>query len=316
MRVLSLFDGMSCGQLALKRLGYSPEYYASEIDARAIATTLRSFPKTVQLGDVTKLSAADVGPVDLLLAGSPCQGFSAIGQKLNFDDPRSKLFFEFVRLKNELIKLNPKMLWLLENVAMKQEWAKTIDHHTGAVGVKLCSRYFSAQRRVRVYWTNAAIDWHKVKAAGIAQSVADIMQSDDELTPNCRWVSHKACPQYLEAYEKYCYDYRASVLRPILKQTNCILTAPLSQPGYRGVIRSLAPMAWYDSAKQLGNLMLRPECFKSGYVQTRRFTSVELERCQGLPDNYTVGTYEDRHHQIGNGWCVPVVVEILREALR
>ena len=117
INVLSLFDGISCGQIALERAGVKVDkYYASEIDKYAIKVTQYNYPNTIQLGDITKIKAKDLPKIDLLCGGSPCQGFSFAGKQLNFDDPRSKLFFEFVRLKNEL---QPKY-FLLENVKMKK----------------------------------------------------------------------------------------------------------------------------------------------------------------------------------------------------
>ena len=117
MKVLSLFDGMSCGQLALKKLGIKVDkYYASEIDKYAIQVTQANFPETIQVGDVCNLKAEDYQDVDLILAGSPCQGFSFAGKQLAFDDPRSALFFEFIRLLKEI---KPKY-FLLENVKMKK----------------------------------------------------------------------------------------------------------------------------------------------------------------------------------------------------
>ena len=103
INVLSLFDGISCGQVALERAGIKVDkYFASEIDKHAIKVTQSNYPKTIQIGDVTKVKGSDLPKIDLLMGGSPCQGFSFSGKQLNFNDPRSKLFFEFVRLKNEL----------------------------------------------------------------------------------------------------------------------------------------------------------------------------------------------------------------------
>ena len=97
MNVLSLFDGMSCGQIALERAGIKVDnYFASEIDKYAIQVAMKNYPNTIQLGDVVNIRAADLPPIDLLIGGSPCQGFSFAGKQLNFDDPRSRLFFEFV----------------------------------------------------------------------------------------------------------------------------------------------------------------------------------------------------------------------------
>lgn len=151
--VLSLFDGMSCGQLALQKLGVKvKQYYAAEIDKHAIQVTQHNFPNTIQLGDVTKVFAKDLPKIDLLIGGSPCQGFSFAGKQLAFDDPRSKLFFEFVRLKNEC---NPTY-FMLENVKMKKEFELIISKYMGVAPIEINSALLSAQNRVRLYWTNIA----------------------------------------------------------------------------------------------------------------------------------------------------------------
>jgi len=151
MNVLSLFDGMSCGQIALNRLGIKyNNYYAAEIDKYAIEVTKKNFPNTIHLGDVTKVKAADLEPIDLLMGGSPCQGFSFAGKQLNFDDPRSALFFEFVRLLKEC---KPKY-FLLENVRMKKIYQDVITEHLGVEPIMINSSLLSAQSRHRLYWTN------------------------------------------------------------------------------------------------------------------------------------------------------------------
>ena len=153
--VLSLFDGMSCGQLALQKLGIKvKQYYAAEIDKHAIQVTQHNFPNTIQLGDVTKVFAKDLPKIDLLIGGSPCQGFSFAGKQLAFDDPRSKLFFEFVRLKNEC---NPTY-FMLENVKMKKEFEIIISKYMGVAPIEINSALLSAQNRVRLYWTNIAAE--------------------------------------------------------------------------------------------------------------------------------------------------------------
>ena len=166
LRVLSLFDGMSCGQLALQRLGIEVDtYYASEIDKYAIQVTQANFPETIQVGDVCNLKAEDYQDVDLILAGSPCQGFSFAGKQLAFDDPRSALFFEFIRLLKEI---KPKY-FLLENVRMKQQFQDVITEQVSACypefeggdlfgsqikPILINSALLSAQNRQRLYWTN------------------------------------------------------------------------------------------------------------------------------------------------------------------
>lgn len=129
MNVLSLFDGMSCGQIALNCIGINPEvYYASEVDKYAIKVTQANFPNTVQLGDVTQWQSwnIDWSSIDLLIGGSPCQGFSFAGKQLAFDDPRSKLFFVYVDILNHIKSVNPRIKFMLENVKMKKEFLAVI----------------------------------------------------------------------------------------------------------------------------------------------------------------------------------------------
>ena len=150
INVLSLFDGMSCGQIALDKLGIKVnKYYASEVDKFATKISSKNYPDTIHLGDVTKVQGKNLG-IDLLIGGSPCQGFSFAGKRLNFDDPRSQLFFEYVRLLKEC---KPKY-FLLENVRMKQEFADVISEALGVQPVMINSGKVSAQNRVRLYWTN------------------------------------------------------------------------------------------------------------------------------------------------------------------
>ena len=142
---------MSCGQLALDRLGINVDVYmAAEIDKYAKQITKKNYPNTIHLGDVTKINGEDLPKIDLLMGGSPCQGFSFAGKQLNFDDPRSALFFEFVRLLKET---KPKY-FLLENVRMKQEYQDVISEHLGVKPIMINSALMSAQNRVRLYWTN------------------------------------------------------------------------------------------------------------------------------------------------------------------
>lgn len=153
--VLSFFDGMSCGQLALQKSGIEvANYFACEIDKYASKVAKHNFPNTIELGDVTKVFAKDLPKIGLFIGGSPCQGFSFAGKQLNFEDPRSKLFFEFVRMLNEIRKTNPDVLFLLENVKMKKEFQDIITQHLGVEPVEINSNLVSAQNRKRIYWTN------------------------------------------------------------------------------------------------------------------------------------------------------------------
>ena len=181
MNILSLFDGMSCGQIALKELGIKVDkYYASEIDKYAIQIAQKNFPDTIHVGDVTKVSASDFPKIDLLLGGSPCQGFSFAGKQLNFSDSRSALFFEFVRLLKEL---RPKY-FLLENVRMKQEYQDVISEHLEVKPIMINSALVSAQNRNRLYWTNIP-NITQPKDRGIV--LKDILENGiatDEMTTN------------------------------------------------------------------------------------------------------------------------------------
>ena len=151
MNVLSLFDGMSCGRIALERLGIPIDnYYASEIDKYAIQVSQANYPDIIQVGDVTELDTSTLPKIDLIMGGSPCQGFSFAGKQLAFDDPRSALFFEFVRCVEEL---KPKY-FLLENVRMKKEYLNVISEYMGVEPIMINSALVSAQNRVRYYWTN------------------------------------------------------------------------------------------------------------------------------------------------------------------
>lgn len=178
MKVLSLFDGMSCGQIALKRLGIQPEkYYASEIDKHAIRQTQLNFPDTIQVGDVTQVDVHQLDPIDLLIGGSPCQSFSYAGKRAGMStidkeeiqtlerylelkhegflfEGESYLFWEYMRILTDIRKYNPDVLFLLENVEMGKKWERVLSEAIGIFGVHINSALVSAQNRVRIYWTN------------------------------------------------------------------------------------------------------------------------------------------------------------------
>ena len=183
MNVASLFDGCSVGQEALRRLGITfngieNTYYASEICPHAIKVTQANFPNTRQLGDVTDLDEFEMScwDIDLLIGGSPCQGFSFAGGQLAFDDPRSKLFFEYIRIKNQV---KPKY-FLLENVKMKKEYQDVITEYMGVEPIEINSSLFSAQNRRRLYWTNIPIDMNMVDKGLVLK---DILQTDHNEPP-------------------------------------------------------------------------------------------------------------------------------------
>lgn len=157
LTVLSLFDGMSCGQIALRELGVEvATYYASEVDKHAIAQTQLNFSGTIQLGDVEQWRTWDIdwASVDLLLAGSPCQGFSLAGKMLGHDDPRSRLYWVFLAILRHVQTYNPSVKYLLENVRMRPSNEQVINESLGISPVVINSALVSAQNRVRLYWSN------------------------------------------------------------------------------------------------------------------------------------------------------------------
>jgi len=161
--VLSFFDGMSCGQIALNKAGIQyKNYYACEIDESAIKVTQKNFPETKQLGDVSKVYAKDLPKIDLFIGGSPCQSFSSFGNGSGFDG-KSGLFWEYVRALKEIRQTNPKVLFMLENVNMKKEWRDIISKELGVEPIAFNSNLVSAQNRDRLYWTNIKFDLPKDK---------------------------------------------------------------------------------------------------------------------------------------------------------
>ena len=195
MNVLSLFDGMSCGQIALNRAGIKyNKYFASEVDKYAIKVAQANYPHTHHMGDVKQVQKSYFidDPIDLLMGGSPCQGFSVAGKQLDFNDPRSKLFFEFVRLKESL---KPKY-FLMENVPMKQESQDIISRYLDVKPVMINSSLFSAQNRKRLYWTNIPFDTMPTADKGIV--LQDILEDGiaNEAMTNKLGKSHCITARY------------------------------------------------------------------------------------------------------------------------
>lgn len=150
MNILSLFDGLSCGQIALNRVGIKyDKYFASEIDKFAIQVTQHNYPETIQIGDVTQVKGSDLPQIDLLIGGSPCQSFSNAGKGEGFDG-KSGLFWEYVRILKEI----KPTYFLLENVKMKKEWQIIISKELEVEPILINSNLVSAQNRERLYWTN------------------------------------------------------------------------------------------------------------------------------------------------------------------
>lgn len=190
MNVLSLFDGISCGRVALQRAGIDVEnYYASELDPHAIKVSQKNWPDIVQIGDVCGVRVADLPFVpDLIIGGSPCQGFSFAGKQLAFDDPRSKLFFEYVRILNEARAINPNVKFLLENVKMKKEHLDVISDQLGVQPICINSALVSAQNRIRYYWANWGVSQPEDKGILLKDIVHENVDLDYALSGSwCKW---------------------------------------------------------------------------------------------------------------------------------
>ena len=296
MNVLSLFDGMSCGQIALNRANIQyNNYFASEIDKNAIKVTQHHYPNTVQLGDVTKIEFI-ASKIDLLIGGSPCQGFSFAGKQLNFDDPRSKLFFEFVRFIDEC----KPTYFLLENVVMKKEYEDVITQYLGVEPIKINSSLVSAQNRVRLYWTNIP----NVKEPEDRNiSLSDILEDDSIINPGAirgrrlnkaTIIGRRLNPDgKRKDYDKdipitQCLEVRATNTN----KSNCLTTVDKDN------VLTTMPIGRH------------PNAFKDK-LPFRYYTLKEYERLQTVPENYTsVVSTSQAKKMIGNAWTVDVISHI------
>jgi DNA (cytosine-5)-methyltransferase 3A len=288
INVLSLFDGMSCLQIALERAGIPVEwYYASEIHEPAIEVTMKNYPNTVQLGDVRELHADGLPRIDLLAGGSPCQNLSmAVIERKEFNQglegKKSKLFYEFVRLLQEI---KPKY-FLLENVAsMKNEDRDIISEVLGVEPIMIDSKCVSAQQRPRYYWTNIPVS-SDIDDLGI--KLGDILQPADDI-PEKEWYRDKKIENFDDG-------------------KNIIGTLPFNSHEMSKRV--------YNPNGKCGTLT----CINGGYQEkkvwqdgcARKISPVEYERLQTVPDGYTEGFRDNvRRSMLGNGWTVDVIVHIL-----
>lgn len=322
MNVLSLFDGISCGHVALEKAGHKiTYYYASEVDKYAIQIANKNYSDTIHIGDVRNINITGKIPFDLLIGGSPCQGFSVAGKKLNFWDPRSKLFFEYVRILKALIKINPSIKFLLENVRMKKEWQDIISNELGVQPVKINSALVCAQNRVRLYWANWGIE--QPEDRGIV--LRDILENDiDEKyflseVALIGMIKHKE--RHKEKGQGYGYniagDKTATLLRGYYKDGKEILVhsayprtgSKNSRGGTGPLSRNDCKTYCLDSNKSIIQINSSKE---SGRV--RRLTPIECERLQGLPDDYTHGvSNSQRYKQLGNGWQIDTLEHIFSQ---
>ena len=293
MNVLSLFDGISCGQVALDRAGIKIDnYYASEIKKHAIRVTQKHFPNTIQIGDVTKVKYKDgilytengvfkVGKINLLIGGSPCQNFSVARACMYEIDglkgDKSKLFYEYLRILKEV---NPDY-FLLENVKMKKESYEELNSYLGVKGIPINSELVSFQKRPRVYWSN----------------IPNITIPEDK---------HINFQDYKDTDHDYCNQFKVKRTPSREKMWN-------NGQGRNSTLKSCANVT--NSNKVYCLTRKQDRCPNSGLIEfddfCRYLTRREIELAQTLPIGYTDGlSYNQMQDVCGDGWTVDVIAHI------
>jgi site-specific DNA-cytosine methylase len=302
MNVVSLFNGMGCIWLALQEAGIEVnKRYSSEIDKHANFINDKNYPDTIQLGDVRNIKGSDLGHVDLLVGGSPCQGFSLNGKQLNFGDNRSSLFFEFVRILKELQAINPNIKYFLENVKMK-EWCKeVISRELGVFPVQINSSLFTAQMRDRSYWANFGIDSKIVDRGILAKNIMDEI-ADERLykTKSVQNKIYSCIPGGKDKLIAICE----------LKNRNSI-HYDLNEKGNSSIDQNI-----FFPHSKLPCIVKNSYRSKLKYFDgkgIRTISKKECERLQGVKEGYTDGVTENQAiEMLGNGWTIPVITHILK----
>lgn len=309
MKVLSLFDGISCGMVALERAGVEVEkYYASEICDYAIKISQKNYPNIIQVGDVRNINCEDFSDIDLLIGGSPCQSFSFAGSMIgmttvekteirtleqyvelknkgfNFEG-YSYLFWEYVRI---LKAIKPKY-FLLENVKMAKKWENIISNALGVKPILINSELISAQSRERLYWTNIP---------NISQPKDKHIYIDNIVQNN---IEHKFLPKTRLDYNNY---DKSKVDKSIHKNT---ATQIGNSRNFGNAVRS--------NGKAFTLRRINPNGIIDENGNIREFTPIEAERLQTLPDDYTLISgikNKERYEALGNGWTVDVIAHIFK----
>lgn len=285
MKALSLFDGISCGMVALERAGIMVDrYVAYEVEPNAIKISQKNYPQIEHCGDVTIADFRQYQGFDLLLGGSPCQSLSIVQSKTRQHlDGKSKLFFEFVRALKEA---KPRY-FLFENVASMNEESKgVISDLLGCEPVFIDSRLFSAQQRPRYYWTNIPVG--QALPPECPAVIKDILQPESEVPEKMYYIAPLID-----------IDMRKQVCAT-LDMKNNEMHKRVFNPDFK-----VHTLTCVSGGHQQKKVMVNGRC--------RKMTPIEYERCQTLPDNYTAGVSDGaRYTAIGNGWTVDVIAHILR----
>jgi site-specific DNA-cytosine methylase len=320
MIVLGLFNGISCGQVALERAGVEVDtYYSSEVDKYCIEINQKNYPDTIQLGGIEDWMEWDIdwSSIDLIIGGSPCQGFSLAGKQLAFDDPRSKLFFTMRDIIEYTKLFNPDVKFMLENVKMKSEYMNAISDLLNVEPIFINSALVSAQNRQRYYWCN----WDVTVPEDRGVNLCDILEQD---LPSCgvgtRIVGRRL--NELGIRDDYNKDINITQYMEIRKdnKSNCLTTVykdsivPYYKTDKRLIIKFNQNKAscLTGGANSGGNhsdmdvLVIEPDI-------CRRYSPIECERLQTLPDNYTEGVSNtQRYKMLGNAWTVDVISHLFK----
>jgi DNA-cytosine methyltransferase len=323
--VLSVFDGMGCGRVALERAGISYDnYYASEIDKYAIKVATKNYPNTIELGTIVDWKNWNLPRIDLFIGGSPCQGFSNAGLGLNFDDLRSKLFFTYVDILFYLIDKNPKLVFLLENVKMKKEWRNIISDKMGMEPIEINSALVSAQNRKRLYWTNIPNIQQPEDRCIFLKDIIEDGEVDREKSyaVDANYYKGGNPRSYFEdAKRQLVFEHQSQ------KQALYLSEKEIEEMKIKKGAKT------FSSGKSEGTIQFpftldrKSQCLLSNGITGshrttnvlddgvgyRKLTVLECERLQTLCDGYTEGVSNtQRYKMIGNGWTVEVIAHIFR----
>jgi len=349
MRVLSLFDGMSCGHIALDRLGINVDtYYSSEIDKYALEVSQANYPNIIQLGDILNWQDWDIDwkSIDLVTGGFPCQSWSVAGKGLGDRDDRGKLFWVMLDVMKKVMDNNPSAYYLMENVRMKKEFEEYITMHTenalpNVNKYMINSALVSAQNRIRFYWTNIK-NVEQPEDKGIV--LKDILENDAEEPMYSNIYGGFGEKKPREHFSKL-VTIRANSgggsipnikLKDFEKKQRSMI--PVNKPlkvcniypsrGQNGNVYSDKGKSPTLSAGQ-GNkgrgigsnnapkIETKPKTIhinEEKEVYWRKLSVIECMRLQTVPDDYLMPVSNtQRYKMLGNGWTVDVICHILKK---
>lgn len=343
MNILSLFDGMSCGQQALERAGIKVDnYFASEIDKHAISVTMHNYPNTIQLGSVVNVDGYSLPKIDLLIGGSPCQSFSfagkrkgmstkceteilSLGQYLELKmegfefEGQSYLFWEYMRILHEV---KPKY-FLLENVEMGEKWESVLSRAIGVNGIHINSSLVSAQNRKRIYWTNIGM----IPGGLFGDLVCKIKQPKDKGILLKDILEKEVDEKYFLSGQRIETMLKSDRSVPYVDENtskfNCLIAGYNKIPtDGQYIVHNTMPRSSTTGKGGTGHLSRsdgKTYCLDTGNTNAveisqciRRLTPLECERLQTIKDGYTsIVSDTQRYRMLGNGWTIDVIAHIL-----